>query len=204
VFFYRYTAAVVFNGDRFIGMKDKGDVVAVAGHGLIQRCCRLFRILGDEGPSGRCCRYTCPACGEPELKELGAGTERIEAELRTHFPEARIARMDSDTTGGKDGHNRILSRVARGEVDILVGTQMIAKGLDLPLVTLVGAVLTDISLNLPDFRAAERTFQLLTQVAGRAGRSPLGGKSSFRPFSQTSMPSRQLPGMTWKDFPRKN
>jgi len=119
---------------------------------------------------------TCPACGEPELKELGAGTERIEAELRTHFPEARIARMDSDTTGGKDGHNRILSRVARGEVDILVGTQMIAKGHDFPGVTLVGVLQAEGSLYLPDFRAAERTFQVLSQVIGRAGRGELAGR----------------------------
>ena len=119
---------------------------------------------------------TCPACGEPELKELGAGTERIEAELRIHFPGARIARMDSDTTGGKDGHNRILSRVASGEVDILVGTQMIAKGHDFPGVTLVGVLQAEGSLYLPDFRAAERTFQVLSQVIGRAGRGELPGR----------------------------
>lgn len=119
---------------------------------------------------------TCPACGELELKELGVGTERVEAELRAHFPEARIARMDSDTTGGKDGHNRILSRVARGEVDILVGTQMIAKGHDFPGVTLVGVLQAEGSLYLPDFRAAERTFQVLSQVIGRAGRGELPGR----------------------------
>lgn len=119
---------------------------------------------------------TCPACGEPELKELGAGTERIEAELRAHFTEARIARMDSDTTGGKDGHNRILSKVAKGEVDILVGTQMIAKGHDFPGVTLVGVLQAEGSLYLPDFRAAERTFQVLSQVIGRAGRGELPGR----------------------------
>lgn len=119
---------------------------------------------------------TCPSCGEPELKELGAGTERIEAELRAHFPEARIARMDSDTTAGKNGHNRILSKVARGEVDILVGTQMIAKGHDFPGVTLVGVLQAEGSLYLPDFRAAERTFQVLSQVIGRAGRGELPGR----------------------------
>ena len=119
---------------------------------------------------------TCPACGEPELKELGVGTERIEAELRARFPAARIARMDSDTTGGKDGHSRILSRVARGEVDILVGTQMIAKGHDFPGVTLVGVLQAEGSLYLPDFRAAERTFQVLSQVIGRAGRGELPGR----------------------------
>ena len=119
---------------------------------------------------------TCSACGELELKELGVGTERIEADLRAHFPEARIARMDSDTTGGKDGHNRILSRVAQGEIDILVGTQMIAKGHDFPGVTLVGVLQAEGSLYLPDFRAAERTFQVLSQVIGRAGRGELPGR----------------------------
>lgn len=119
---------------------------------------------------------TCPSCDEPELKELGVGTERVEAELRAHFPEARIARMDSDTTAGKDGHNRILSKVAKGEVDILVGTQMIAKGHDFPGVTLVGVLQAEGSLYLPDFRAAERTFQVLSQVIGRAGRGELPGR----------------------------
>ena len=119
---------------------------------------------------------TCPSCGELELKELGVGTERVEAELRVHFPEARISRMDSDTTGGKDGHNRILSRVSCGEVDILVGTQMIAKGHDFPGVTLVGVLQAEGSLYLPGFRAAERTFQVLSQVIGRAGRGELPGR----------------------------
>ena len=118
----------------------------------------------------------CPACDEPDMKELGAGTERIEAELKTRFPEARIARMDSDTTGGRDGHSRILSKVASGEVDILIGTQMIAKGHDFPGVTLVGVLQAEGSLYLPDFRAAERTFQLLSQVTGRAGRGELPGR----------------------------
>src|SRR5690606_24255429 len=91
------------------------------------------------------------------------------------FPAARVARMDVDTTSGKWSHHEILERVGRGEVDILLGTQMIAKGLDFPNVTLVGVVNADVAMNLPDFRASERTFQLLTQVAGRAGRGPRGG-----------------------------
>jgi primosomal protein N' (replication factor Y) len=92
------------------------------------------------------------------------------------FPDARIARMDLDTTGGKWSHHRILDRVERGEVDVLLGTQMIAKGIDFPNVTLVGVVDADTSLHLPDFRAAERTFQLVAQVAGRTGRGPKGGR----------------------------
>lgn len=118
----------------------------------------------------------CPACGELELKEMGVGTERIEHELLERFPDARIARMDSDTTGGKGGHARILDKVGRGEVDILVGTQMIAKGHDFPGVTLVGVLQAEGSLYLPDFRATERTFQVLSQVIGRAGRGELAGR----------------------------
>ncbi|MGD8496405.1 MAG: primosomal protein N' [Gemmatimonadales bacterium] len=112
----------------------------------------------------------CPGCREAELSFGGVGTEQVERVLGETFPAARIARMDVDTTGGKWAHERILRRVREGEVDILLGTQMIAKGLDLPGVTLVGVIDADIGLNLPDFRAAERTFQLLSQVAGRAGR----------------------------------
>lgn len=118
----------------------------------------------------------CPACGELELKEMGVGTERIEHELLERFPDARIARMDSDTTSGKGGHARILDKVGRGEVDILVGTQMIAKGHDFPGVTLVGVLQAEGSLYLPDFRATERTFQVLSQVIGRAGRGELPGR----------------------------
>ena len=100
------------------------------------------------------------------------------------FPSARIARMDVDTTSGKWSHHEILGRVERGEVDILLGTQMIAKGLDFPRVTLVGVVNADVGIHLPDFRASERTFQLLSQVAGRAGRGELGGEV----LVQTSLP----------------
>lgn len=112
----------------------------------------------------------CPECADKELTFGGVGTEQVERILSESFPTARIARMDVDTTGGKWAHGRILRRVREREVDILLGTQMIAKGLDLPGVTLVGVIDADVGLNLPDFRAAERTFQLLSQVAGRAGR----------------------------------
>jgi primosomal protein N' (replication factor Y) (superfamily II helicase) len=125
----------------------------------------------------------CPACGELELKEMGVGTERIEHDLLERFPDARIARMDSDTTSGKGGHAKILDKVGRGEVDILVGTQMIAKGHDFPGVTLVGVVQAEGSLYLPDFRAAERTFQVLSQVIGRAGRGVLPGRVLLQAMS---------------------
>ena len=118
---------------------------------------------------------TCPRCASDKLHRRGLGTQQVEKLVAERFPEARIARMDVDTTSGKWAHTQILDRVGRGEVDILLGTQMIAKGLDFPNVTLVGVVDADTGLNLPDFRASERTFQLLSQVAGRAGRGPKGG-----------------------------
>ncbi len=118
----------------------------------------------------------CPACDSLEMKDLGAGTERVESDLRELLPAAGIVRMDSDTTSGKDSHNRLLKRMADRSADILVGTQMIAKGHDFPGVTLVGVVNGEASLNMPDFRSAERTFQLLSQVIGRAGRGELPGR----------------------------
>jgi len=119
---------------------------------------------------------TCPACGCLELKELGAGTERVEHDLRELLPAARIMRMDSDTTSGKGSHARLLSRMTDGTADILIGTQMITKGHDFPGVTLVGVINGEASLNMPDFRSAERTFQVLSQVFGRAGRGDTPGK----------------------------
>jgi primosomal protein N' (replication factor Y) len=126
----------------------------------------------------------CPECGADALAFGGVGTQHVERVLGERFPAARIARMDLDTTGRKWAHADILARVERGEVDILLGTQMIAKGLDFPRVTLVGVIHADVALHLPDFRASERTFQLLAQVAGRAGRGPLGG----RVILQTALP----------------
>ena len=136
------------------------------------------------------CRYDvpaperCPRCGSADLSYRGLGTEQVERVAVETFPSARIARMDVDTTSGKWAHHRILDRVAKGDVDILLGTQMIAKGLDFPRVTLVGVVNADVGIHLPDFRASERTFQLLSQVAGRAGRGKLGGEVLI----QTSLP----------------
>lgn len=118
----------------------------------------------------------CRECGGAVQQMRGVGTQQLERMLAARFPEARVARMDLDTTSTKWAHHRILGAVERGEVDILLGTQMIAKGLDFPNVTLVGVVDADTGLHLPDFRAAERTFQLMAQVSGRAGRGPKGGR----------------------------
>jgi primosomal protein N' (replication factor Y) len=117
----------------------------------------------------------CPKCDSEHIHFLGSGSERVEEELHRHFSAARIARLDRDTVTGKHKYEEILSGFREGNFDILVGTQMIAKGHDIPNVTLVGVVNADIGLGVPDFRAAERTFQLLTQVAGRAGRHLLPG-----------------------------
>jgi primosomal protein N' (replication factor Y) len=130
-------------------------------------------------------RTKCRRCGGTVLRLRGLGTQQVERLLSERFPSARIARMDVDTTSGKWAHTEILDRVARGEVDILLGTQMIAKGLDFPNVTFVAVVDADVGINLPDFRASERCFQLLSQVAGRAGRGPKGGQV----FIQTRVPA---------------
>jgi primosomal protein N' (replication factor Y) len=125
----------------------------------------------------------CPRCKRRGMKFLGVGTQKLEQEARQGFPRARLLRWDSDATRGRHSHDEILSKFHRHQADILIGTQMIAKGLDLPLVTLVGVVSADVALNLPDFRAGERTFQLLSQVAGRAGRGTLGGRVIIQTYS---------------------
>ncbi len=118
----------------------------------------------------------CTECGHPVQRSAGVGTQQLERLMAERFPSARLARMDRDTTSARWSHHRILDAVRRGDVDVLLGTQMIAKGIDFPNVTLVGVVDADTAIHLPDFRSAERTFQLLAQVAGRAGRGPKGGR----------------------------
>jgi primosomal protein N' (replication factor Y) len=124
----------------------------------------------------------CPTCGGTQMRAYGLGSEKVEAEVGALFPSARVLRWDWETTRTKDAHEIILSHFAAHRADVLVGTQMLAKGLDLPLVTLVGIVLADVGLNLPDPFAPERTFSLLTQVSGRAGRSALGGRVVLQTF----------------------
>ncbi|MFA7468345.1 MAG: primosomal protein N', partial [Desulfotomaculaceae bacterium] len=135
------------------------------------------------------CNYTttaptaCPLCSSEYISYLGAGTQRVEREISQVFPQARVLRMDSDTTSRKGAHRRILKQVTQGNADILVGTQMVAKGHNLPGVTLVGVVNADSTLHMSDFRASERTFQLLTQVAGRAGRGIQPGEVIIQTYS---------------------
>ena len=125
----------------------------------------------------------CPNCFSRRIRYLGIGTEKLSEEAQSMFPQARLLRWDSDVTQKKNSHQDILNKFRNHEADILIGTQMVAKGLDLPLVTLVGIVIADTSLNLPDFRAGERTFQLLSQVAGRAGRGQSGGQVVIQTYN---------------------
>jgi primosomal protein N' (replication factor Y) len=154
--------------------------------GEVRRCPRCsVSLTVHQSPAALRCHYcghaepvslACPACANPLQQTRGVGTQQVERVLAERYPRARIARMDLDSTSTKWSHQRILGAVERGEVDVLVGTQMIAKGLDFPNVTLVGVIDADTGLYLPDFRSAERAFQLLAQVAGRAGRGPRGGR----------------------------
>jgi len=125
----------------------------------------------------------CPDCGGRKLSYAGTGTQRIAAELEKLYPSARVLRMDNDTTSGKEGHYKILKAFGEKRADILVGTQMIAKGHDFPSVTLVGILDADMSLHFSDYRSGERTFQLITQVAGRSGRAEEKGKVVLQTFS---------------------
>ena len=162
--------------------------------GAVRECPRCaIALTVHRIPAGLRCHYCgheepvpagCAQCGSATARMRGIGTQQLERFVAARFPAARIARMDLDTTSTKWAHHRILERVVRREVDVLLGTQMIAKGLDFPGVTVVGVVDADTALHLPDFRAAERTFQLVAQVAGRAGRGPKGG----RVFVQTRVP----------------
>ena len=143
---------------------------------------------------------TCPQCGSARIRQYGTGTERVEAEVQAEFPDARTLRWDFDVTRKKGAHDVILSHFSAHQADVLIGTQMLAKGLDLPLVTLVGVVLADVGLNLPDYTAAERTFQVLSQVAGRAGRSPLGGKVILQTFQPDHYVIQAAAGHSYRGF----
>lgn len=150
------------------------------------RCpnCSVSLTYHRAGENLRChyCDYReapperCPTCKSPYIKHFGAGTQQVAEAAQQLLPGARVLRLDRDTTARKGAHQKILETFTRGDADILIGTQMVAKGLDLPRVSLVGVMAADSSLNLPDFRASERTFQLLTQVAGRAGRGDVPGR----------------------------
>ena len=181
----------------FLNRRGSATFVICRDCGYVARCPRCDLPLTYHSPAGEeetstlvChhCGYRtsppkrCPNCASARIRYFGAGTERLEAYVHQVYPQARTLRWDRDTTRQRGGHDAILERFLAHEADVLIGTQMIAKGLDLPLVTIVGVVAADTALFLPDYRAGERAFQLLTQVAGRAGRSERGGRAIIQTY----------------------
>ncbi len=176
----------------FINRRGAATFVLCRDCGYVMRCpeCQVSLVYHSAEDELHChqCSFRvpipdrCPDCGGHRIRYFGVGTQTVEEAVRKRFPGARTLRWDLDVTRRKGSHRRILDEFIRHEADVLIGTQMIAKGLDLPLVTLVGAIAADTALHLPDFRAAERTFQLLAQVAGRAGRSILGGRAVLQTY----------------------
>ncbi len=142
----------------------------------------------------------CPVCTSPRIRYFGTGTQRVEEAVRELLPQARILRWDQDAVREAGDHETLLDRFARHDADVLIGTQMIAKGLDMPLVTLVGVLAADSMLNLPDFRAAERTFQLLVQVSGRAGRGPRGGRVIVQTYAPDHYAVQTAAGYDYEAF----
>jgi primosomal protein N' (replication factor Y) len=161
------------------------------GHVMTCRRCDaplVFHRADEQLVCHRCNRRRtaptqCPGCGGARIRYFGLGTQRVEAELRAQFADARVIRWDRDSTTRRDAHEKLWRAFGAGEADVMVGTQMIAKALDFPRVTLVGVVLADVGLFLPDLRAGERSFQLLSQMAGRTGRGPLGGRAIIQTYA---------------------
>ena len=188
--------------DRYINQEQSIILLNRRGYSTIITCkscgytyscphCDITLTYHKSSNNLRChyCGYTvfkkeeCPECNEKALIDYGLGTEKLEAELKRRLPEARIVRMDADTTRNKGSHEDIINRFKNHEYDILLGTQMISKGLDFPLVTLVGVINADATLNIPDFRSGERTYALLSQVAGRAGRGDKKGEVILQTYN---------------------
>jgi primosomal protein N' (replication factor Y) (superfamily II helicase) len=194
----QHTLAIGKQAILFLNRRGSAGIVECRNCGHVIKCSRCDTPLTlhggtDRQPGTLVCHHcnkrrqvpsACPNCRSPRIRSLGVGTQKIVEEVHALLPDARVLRWDRDTASTAASHADILNAFQSGEADILVGTQMIAKGLDLPSVTLVGVVLADLGLNLPDFRAPERTFQLLTQVAGRAGRGSTHGEvviQSYQP-----------------------
>lgn len=199
----------------FLNRRGYSTFVVCRECGYVVSCpnCDIALTYHTQGQAMRChyCNHsehpphTCPQCGSRYIRFFGQGTQRVEEELQGLLPEAAILRLDFDTTRSEDAHRRILERFRRQEASILVGTQMMAKGLDFPNVTLVGVIAADQTLNMPDFRARERTFQLLTQVAGRAGRSKSPGEVVIQTYSPTDgailrAAHHDFPGFFWDEI----
>lgn len=176
----------------FLNRRGYAGFVSCRECGYVVKCPHCDVSLSTHRNGKMVCHYcgyeepkvqTCPECGSRHIGEFRAGTQQIEEIVKRQFPQARVLRMDMDTTREKDGHEKILSAFANGEADILIGTQMIVKGHDFPDVTLVGILAADMSLYTNDYRAGERTFQLLTQAAGRAGRGKKKGEAVIQTYS---------------------
>ena len=181
--------------------------------GLVVRCRRCEVALIYHGAKGKLvchhCGYNirkpemCRGCGSPDLGYLGTGTQRLEEEMRMRFPNARTFRWDRDSISKPSEHEEVLEKLQTGQIDILIGTQMVAQGLHLPQVTLVGVMSADVGINFPDFRAGERVFQLLTQVAGRAGRGPGGGRVVVQTFNPDHYAIRAVSAHDYAGFYRQ-
>ena len=177
----------------FLNRRGASTFVMCRDCGHVVRCPRCdvpltFHLEGERLTCHHCNHqqpvpHLCPLCQSSRIRHFGVGTQRVETAVHELLPTARILRWDRDTTREKGSHQVLLNRFTQHQADVLIGTQMIAKGLDLPLVTLVGVISADTALNLPDFRASERTFQLLAQVAGRAGRGPRGGQAIVQTYA---------------------
>jgi len=175
----------------FLNRRGYAGFISCRSCGYVMKCPHCDVSLSQHMGGKMVCHYCgyetaqvnkCPECGSPYILGFKAGTQQIEEQLHKHFPQARVLRMDGDTTRKKDSYEEILSAFAEEKADILVGTQMIVKGHDFPKVTLVGVLAADLSLNDSDYRCGERTFQLLTQAVGRAGRGDVPGKAVIQTY----------------------
>jgi primosomal protein N' (replication factor Y) len=199
----------------FLNRRGAATFVMCRDCGHVLRCRRCdVPLTYHEGEKGKelLCHYCnrrypqperCPACDSPRIRYFGIGTQRVEAEVGKAYPQARVLRWDRDTARSGAAHERFLDAFAHHQADVLIGTQMVAKGLDLPLVTLVGVISADTALHFPDFRSTERTFQLLAQVAGRAGRSSLGGRAIVQTYTPDHYAIQAASRHDYVDFYRR-
>ncbi|MCP3739041.1 primosomal protein N' [Rossellomorea sp. BNER] len=197
----------------FLNRRGHSSFIMCRDCGFVQQCpqCDISLTYHRFSNQMKChyCGYEtvvptkCPECNSEHIRYFGTGTQKVEEELTKLLPEARVIRMDVDTTGRKGAHERLLNQFGEGKADILLGTQMIAKGLDFPNITLVGVLSADTMLHLPDFRSAEKTFQLLTQVSGRAGRHKLPGEVVIQTYTPEHYSIEQASEQDYDSFYKK-